>query len=303
MTENRSVEVSGATIEEAIEAGLKMLQVSRESVIVEILEEPSRGFLGVGSKMALVRLTTAARPQTQPSPSRSETREAREPRETRQPRDHRQSREPREHRDYRESRRPSRPPRVSYDEQPAYEDFDDDNEEVAMLIPKTRKLTEEELTDDLRVGRDKLQELLQVMGLAEDTSIEVQVTDGNAEEDTSYILQVVGDDLRSLIGRRGDTLNALQYILRLIASRDLQRRADFVVDAGEYKASRARKLYQLANRMANQAVERQRVVKLEPMPAHERRIIHMALRQRGDVTTSSVGEGKFRKVTIIPKRD
>jgi spoIIIJ-associated protein len=164
-------------------------------------------------------------------------------------------------------------------------------------------LEEEELTDDLRVGRDKLRELLTVMGVAEETTIEVQIADGNTEEDKSYILQILGDDLRNLIGRRGDTLNALQYILRLIASRDLQRRAEFVVDAGEYKAGRARKLYQLANRMANQAVERQRVVKLEPMPAHERRIIHMALRQREDVTTSSVGEGKFRKVTIIPKRD
>ena len=132
--------------------------------------------------------------------------------------------------------------------------------------------------------------------------VEVSETDDDEEDDT-YTLQVKGDNLRMLIGRRGDTVTALQYITRLIASRDLQRRAEFVVDVGDYKTNSIIKLYTLANRMANQAIERSRTVKLEPMPAYERRIIHMALRNRGDVSTTSVGEGRYRKVTIIPRRD
>lgn len=249
MSENRTVEVAGANIEEAIEEGLRQLQVSRESVIVEIIEEPRGGFLGMGSKEAIVRLTTAARPRSELPPPREEP----------------------------------------------------ENMGITPM-PKTRDAKDEEIDDDLRIGRDKLQELIDLMGF-EDAEVAVEISEPvDDEEDETFVLQVRGDDLRQLIGRRGDTLSALQYISRLIASRDLQRRASFVVDVAGYKSRRALKLYQLAHRMANQAVERRRTVKLEPMPPHERRIIHMALRQRGDVTTNSVGEGKYRKVTIIPRR-
>lgn len=246
MSETRSVEVSGADIEEAIELGLEQLQVSRESVIVEIIEEPSKGFLGVGAKDATVRLTTAARPRSQLA-------------------------------------------LTPVDEQ-----------DGIISLPQTDEIDEAEIPQELIVGREKLQALLEAMGIDADVTVEQSVGDG--EDDDAYILQVRGEQLNALIGRKGQTLASLQYITRLIASRDLQRRARFVVDVGEYKAQRAIKLYQLANRMANQAVERGRTVKLEPMPPHERRIVHMALRRRGDVTTNSVGEGRMRKVTIIPQR-
>jgi len=80
----------------------------------------------------------------------------------------------------------------------------------------------------------------------------------------------------------------------------LQRRANIIVDAGAYKSKRSERLQQLAVRMADQAVETKRTVQLEPMPANERRIIHMTLRNRPDVETRSHGEGEARKVTIVP---
>jgi spoIIIJ-associated protein len=95
----------------------------------------------------------------------------------------------------------------------------------------------------------------------------------------------------------------LQYVTRLITSRELQRRANLIVDVGGYKLRRARMLRGLAQRMADQAVERGRTVALEPMPPHERRIIHLTLRERADVSTRSVGEGSGRKVTIIPNNE
>ena len=248
MSETRTVEISGSDIEEAIEAGLAELQVSRENVIVEILEEPNRGMLGFGSKMATVRLTTAARPRSEVAPPTPSS-----------------------------------------------------TEEGVVSVPKVRPLRGDELNDDLRVGSQTLTRLLELMEIEADVTTEI--SESATEEDTTYILQIQGDDLRSLIGRRGETLAALQYITRLVASRDLERRADFMVDAGDYKAKRTMKLYKLANRMANQAIERGRTVHLEPMPPNERRIIHMALRHRGDVSTTSVGEGKYRKVTIVPRRD
>ena len=83
--------------------------------------------------------------------------------------------------------------------------------------------------------------------------------------------------------------------------RELQRRANVIVDVDGYKARRANMLKGLAQRMADQAIEKERTVTLEPMPPHERRIIHLALRDREDVETRSVGEGVGRKVTIVPK--
>jgi spoIIIJ-associated protein len=107
--------------------------------------------------------------------------------------------------------------------------------------------------------------------------------------------------LSELIGRRGETLASLQYVTRLITSRELQRRANIVVDVAGYKRRRTMKLNELARRMADQAINQKRTITLEPMPPYERRIVHLALRDREDVLTKSVGEGQSRKVTIVPR--
>ncbi|NJL94386.1 MAG: KH domain-containing protein [Anaerolineae bacterium] len=270
MSTTRSVETTANTIEEAIEIGLEQLQVSRESVIVEIVTEPSRGILGLGARMAVVRLTTAARPVPAPSPSRTDVALNRE--------------------------RPVQAQEVEPDED------EDEDEYLPVGMAEAQPIPEEEQSEDARAGREKLLKLLQMMGVdSADVMVESSGFD-EADEKTS-ILQITGDDLGNLIGRKGETLSALQYITRLMTSHSLQRRVDFVVDAGGYKAKRAETLRKLANRTANRAVERQRTIKLDPMPPHERRIIHMTLRHRRDVTTRSEGEGNYRKVTIIPREN
>ncbi len=121
------------------------------------------------------------------------------------------------------------------------------------------------------------------------------------EEGSALILDVTGNDLGILIGRRGETLRALQYMLRLMLSKRLERWEPVIVDVESYRVRRRRLLRQLAVRMAERvSFSRQRVV-LEAMPANERRIIHIALRDHPQVTTKSIGEGERRKVTIIPK--
>lgn len=288
MSETRSVEITGSSIEEAIEAGLEQLQVSRENVIVEILEEPSRGFLGVGSKQALVRLTTAARPrpeeteaETSPSPPSVLPHAPRAPR-------------PERH------ERRERPERSSRYEKPRYERASEpvEHQELDIEVPKASPVEEDAIPEEVKLGRDKLRELLRFMGC--EAVIKVEKSVSTEEEGEVYVLQVNGNEVSSLIGHKGETIVALQYLTRLLASRGTQTKMNFIVDVDGYKANRAEKLFRLAHRMANQAVERKRTVKLEPMPPHERRIIHMALRDRKDVTTTSVGEGRFRKVTIIP---
>ena len=121
------------------------------------------------------------------------------------------------------------------------------------------------------------------------------------DEDRALILNVQGDDLGMLIGHNGETLAALQYVTRVLAARRLGRPVNVVVDVENFKERRAEKLRKLAVRMADQAVQQGRTLSLEPMPPNERRIIHLALRDRPDVTTESAGEGRSRKVTIIPQ--
>jgi spoIIIJ-associated protein len=148
---------------------------------------------------------------------------------------------------------------------------------------------------------DLLQGLLDRMKVR--THVVARVGDDLVEdgEEPALILDVTGDDLGILIGRRGETLRALQYMTRLMLSRNLERWEPVIVDVESYRVRRRRLLRQLAARMAERvAFSRQRVV-LEAMPAHERRIIHMALRDHPQVTTKSIGEGENRKVTIIPK--
>ncbi len=123
------------------------------------------------------------------------------------------------------------------------------------------------------------------------------------EEDGSrpLLLDIHGDDLGMLIGRQGETLSALQYLLRLMLLKKLGEDVNVIVDVENHKRRRAEQLRRLAQRMAEQAVQRNRVMTLEPMPAHERRLIHLELRDHLLVRTESVGEGARRKVTIIPK--
>jgi spoIIIJ-associated protein len=114
-------------------------------------------------------------------------------------------------------------------------------------------------------------------------------------------VDVSGNDLSILIGRQAETLNALQYIAGLMVGKELGRSIPVVIDVEGYRQRRTQQINQLARRMADQAVKTGRRQVLEPMPANERRLIHIELRNHPQVMTESVGEEPHRKVTIIPK--
>ena len=115
---------------------------------------------------------------------------------------------------------------------------------------------------------------------------------------TKAVLDVEGDDLGMLIGRRGSTLASLQYMTNLIVSRRFKQNAPFSVDVEGYRRRREESLRALAFRMAERVRSTGRPVTLEPMPPSERRIVHMALADDPEVATESVGEGEARKVSI-----
>jgi spoIIIJ-associated protein len=152
------------------------------------------------------------------------------------------------------------------------------------------------------VASDVLSTLLDKMGML--GAVEVVdhggVVSSDPQEVSPLLLNVVGDDLGGLIGRRGETLRDLQFMVRLIVSRKIGVWPNVVVDVESYKGRREETLRSLAERMADQARRTERPVVLEPMPAHERRIIHLALRDAPGVHTESTGEGEHRKVQIFP---
>jgi spoIIIJ-associated protein len=125
---------------------------------------------------------------------------------------------------------------------------------------------------------------------------------GEQREDRRPIMvDVRGSDLGILIGRRGETLDAFQYIASLMVGRESGQFVHLVVDVEGHRERRERQLRTLAQRMADQVLKSGRKLTLEPMRASERRLIHVALRDHPAVTTQSTGEEPHRKVTIIPK--
>ncbi len=208
---------------------------------------------------------------------------------------------PRPERTERPERRSDKPRRDA--EVDSYDFPDDSDSDAASLMSDDyEEVAQADLDEEAQVGQVVLNELLEKMTVRATISVRRAKATRDGEI-APFVLDVTGGDLTRLIGRRGDTLASLQYITRLITSRELQRRANLIVDVDGYKARRARMLRGLADRMADQAVEKARTVTLEPMPPHERRIIHLALRERADVSTRSVGEGGGRKVTIVPNNE
>jgi spoIIIJ-associated protein len=121
-------------------------------------------------------------------------------------------------------------------------------------------------------------------------------------KDAYLLIELHGRDLGALIGRRGDTLNSLQYLLRLMVNQRIHAWRNIVVDVENYRLRRAEHLTQLALRSADQVASTGRTLSLEPMPPSERRIIHIALRDHPAVYTESSGDGERRKIQIVPKR-
>jgi spoIIIJ-associated protein len=152
---------------------------------------------------------------------------------------------------------------------------------------------------------ETLQRLLDLLDI--DATVEVQTGKALTDEEDSNApvpvsLNIAGDDLGILIGRRGQTLSSLQYVLRILVGRKLDSWAPIVVDVERYKQRRHEALIRFAEEMADRVKARGASFTLEPMPAFERRVIHIALADHPAVTTESIGEGDDRKVVIRPKK-
>ena len=157
--------------------------------------------------------------------------------------------------------------------------------------------------DITTTAKGVLESLLRLMGVTDTVITQAQSPAQSEAEGTAPVsLEVSGDDLGILIGRRGTTLASLQYIVRLIIGHQTKTWAPIVIDVEGYKQRRYEALRALAHRMAEQVKAKEVPFALEPMPAYERRIIHLTLADHPDVTTESIGEGDYRKVVILLRK-
>jgi spoIIIJ-associated protein len=160
----------------------------------------------------------------------------------------------------------------------------------AVIKVSSTTLPEEDVVSHVTEILDTLLGLMDMQGKVEVLSAELPLA-----------LNVKGDDLGILIGRRGQTLVALEYVTKLIVVQRLKTWLPLTIDVGGYRKHRYDSLQKLALYLAEQVKSRRRAVPMEPMPADERRIIHLALADHPDVRTESIGEGENRKVVILPR--
>ena len=259
------IDVSAKTIEDAIAKGVAQLAAEgQELVETKVLEQPSNGFLGIGRKPAVVRLffTSVANTATQEEVAQVEEQSVAVA---------------------------SEPVATSETEvqDTAVEASEDEK-------PSKKELSKEDQQEIAEKGKQFLDDMFTQMGLT--VVIEKMMTKDK------ITFQVHGEDLGILIGKHGQTLDAIQYLTNLVAHKDVSGHCHIVVDVENYRSRREETLVNLAKRLASKVKRNRQKVSLEPMNAFERKIIHTALQGDKNVVTNSEGDEPFRHVVITYKK-
>jgi len=273
MAERTTLEIIAPTVEEALAQGLAQLGLPADAVSVEVLDSGNKGLFGLGGRQVRVRLTVHG-PGEEPAKA-VVSKEKAPPVPARGKKEAKPSRS-------RPAPTPAQPPAPA----------------PSAPAPEVAEIPHGLSDPVLDKTEATISKLLYLMGL----QAQVSAHYGEAREDRRPIMvDIRGTDLGILIGRRGETLDAFQYVASLMVGKEVGQFIHLVVDVEGHRDRRQRQLQQLARRMAEQVIKTGRKLTLEPMTASERRIIHMELRDHPAVTTQSAGEEPHRKITILPK--
>ena len=262
-------------VDSAVKLALEDLQLGIDEVDVTVLEEPSRGFFGIGEKLALVKV--------------EKKKEAKEPpKETKKP-------------EVKKEKKPEKP-QAALEEKPKAAKAETPKRkkeraprraerEMQDLEPVIEKIPEDELIDVQDHAALKfLEEVTKEMGL----DLDIKAKSG---KETLYI-DIQGKDSGTVIGKRGQTLDAIQYLTSLVVNKEQSGYTRVVIDAENYRAKREKTLELLAIRLAKKVGKTKRSIKLEPMNPYERKVIHATLQNHPYVTTRSEGQDPYRRVII-----
>ncbi len=279
MNEKTTLEVIAPTVEEAIAQGLSQLNLSAEAVSIEVVDSGSKGLFGLGGRQVRVRLTVNPPPQEilppapKPIPASKPAPVAEKRKE----------------------------PKPKTNPQPQPKPAQSASPKPAAQKPEAPKKVERPVGDlVLDTTEAVISKLINYLGMKAQVSAHYE--DNSTDDRRMINVDVRGDDLTALIGKRAETLNAFQYIASLIVGKETQQWVQIIVDVEGYRSRREKQVRQIALRMADQVVKTGRKAALEPMPSNERRAIHIELRNHPAVTTESTGDEPYRKVVILPKK-
>jgi spoIIIJ-associated protein len=273
MSERTTLEVIAPTVEEALAQGLAQLGLAADAVSIEVLDSGSKGLFGLGGRQVRVRLTVnppaeEAKPASQRlDPSQAKPAPAK-----------------------RASSSPGQKPAASRRSE----------KRTAPPPPPEPRVERPSASDpSLEAAEDVVSALIGHLGMEAQVSAHY---DESSREDRLLIhVDVRGDNLTALIGRRAETLDAFQHIGSLIVGKRIGQWVQLNIDVEGYRSRREKQIRQMASRMADQVAKTGRKAAMEPMPANERRLVHIELRDHPAVTTESTGEDPHRKVIILPK--
>ncbi|GCE48283.1 spoIIIJ-associated protein [Thermosporothrix hazakensis] len=302
-----SIEASGKSIDEAIHQALLRLGKRRDEVDITVLQEPVRGTFGIGSKEARIRATVRSTPTTSGAVITPEMADAilgpssdddelydhdemyLEDEADDEYEDDEYSDEAEEEEEEEEATEEEHAPFLASSNFPgvAAAASAEKNSELPFIETPSR--------EDVEITVDVLQHILRYMNIR--ATVQVRST-----SPLTLNIHGINENLGLLIGRRGETLAALQLLVNLIVAHLTGHRLRIIVDAENYRVRREENLRSLALRVAQQVRSYRRSIALEAMPPHERRIVHLALADSADVTTESIGEGDERRVVISLKR-
>jgi spoIIIJ-associated protein len=309
-------DVTAASVDEAIILGLTRLVATRDEVDIEVLDEGSRGFLGIGARDAHVRITRRVQEAT-PADSQPELQPSiPEPEPVTHPEPEPEIPEPEPVTP--ESKPSPVTPTLKSEPEPETAVKITPPVEEAAATPEpvapaksvsTPKPTPVEPQEKPRTERSSTLDRT----LVEKTALEIaenlfagfniQYSVSWEQEDRPALwISLRGKDADVMVGPRAQTLDSIQYLFRTLLHRLMEGDYNVVIDADGYRKRRQRSLESLARKMADQAVRSGRTVRMKPMPAHERRVIHIILRKDKRVKTESTGKGRERAITIVPSR-
>ena len=263
-----TLEKSARTVDAAIDEALKELGLNRDDVSVEILEMGKTGFLGFGAVPARVRVSyeTPDPAPVKPAPKKAEKPAA-----------------PKAEKPVKAEK-----PAAAKAEKPA-------KAEVAEAPAKAEKsaapAAAEDENADAAATRAFLQGLLERMGV--EAGIEIRTRENNCIN-----VNLTGSSMGAIIGRRGETLDAIQHLVNYVVNKDSEKHVHITVDAEAYRSKREDSLTRLAEKMAEKAIKYKRSMALEPMNSYERHVIHTALQNYEGVSTSSTGVEPNRRVVV-----
>lgn len=277
----------GTDVDEAVRLALLDLNLTIDDVDVTVLEESSRGFFGIGSKLAKVRV------EKKKAPVQEEKKEVKEAKQEEKP----VSPAPAKQEASVERTRPEREkaPRREASRNNRRDRDRNNNRAPKFSIDDVKPVIEREPEENLVPCEDHaaltfLKEVTKEMGL----DLTVTAKQG---KDVLY-LDIQGKDSGTIIGKRGQTLDAIQYLTSLVVNKENSAYTRVVVDAENYRAKREKTLELLAVRLANKVARTRKSVRLEPMNPYERKVIHATLQSHPQVTTRSEGQDPYRRVII-----